>query len=597
MLRAVSSAVSAGTILLVVLSVGALPTAAANPSDTTFVWVASADQGDGHSWSDPRNWEPHGVPGDGDSVSMAALPGITCTSDIDGVPSALQLQDLEVVSFSRCHLELHDGAITVSRSLNWAGAVLDAPVTLGPLAAGTVVGNGEVGTPTLNGNLDLQGSLEVLGLLDVGPGVQVSVSGGGDLQIDPGATIEAAQSDGAPSVLTVRGDGAISVPPDPEHSFGPATVSGLAVQDEQGTTTIATGSVLRIVDGPRGRLGRATISGGGTLLLANPTDSIGTTSLVDGSRLVLLPGSTFDGGSRVRGDGSLIWRGGRISSRFLTIAVRGFTVAGPGTKEIGRINGAVSDIEVLSRLTFAGGTDDQHNTLDLNGNAFDLNGPPILLQDHAEIAGGILHANSASPVTIDPGPHGTVFTKRDGGLEVTGQVDVASGTLISRGQFGVVQQTGEFDVEEGARLVLPVLEHPLGINVGTLTGQGTIVGPVLNFGGTVLPYQGGSPIPLRIEGTYTQAPDGHLVLDLSADTEPLRIGDAVVQGDVTYRDARGFLPRQGDTRSMVVTSRSLVWAPDCEQTKGSGSSAGHWVSSHTINTLTAIFTAGEGDRC
>jgi hypothetical protein len=227
-----------------------------------------------------------------------------------------------------------------------------------------------------------------------------------------------------------------------------------------------------------------------------------------------------------------------------------------------------------------------------------VDGRPVVLRDDAEISGGLLHADSGSPVTVDAGPDGSVFTDRDAGLEITGQVDVASGTLMSRGQLAVSELTGEFDVAKGARVVLPVVEHPLGINVGTLTGQGTIVGPVLNFGGTVLPYQGGSPVPLRIKGTYTQAPDGHLVVDLSADTEPLRVlGDVVVEGDVTYRDAAGFEPRVGDTRSVLVTPRSLVWTPDCEQTTGSGSDAGHWATSHTIDRLTAVFRAGAGDVC
>src|SRR5690242_19770054 len=58
---------------------------------TSYSWIGSAANsgGDNHSWTDAKNWKPAGIPGAGDSVSVAPPDALYCAVHIDtGVPTA-----------------------------------------------------------------------------------------------------------------------------------------------------------------------------------------------------------------------------------------------------------------------------------------------------------------------------------------------------------------------------------------------------------------------------------------------------------------------------------------------------------------------------
>lgn len=145
---------------------------------------------------------------------------------------------------------------------------------------------------------------------------------------------------------------------------------------------------------------------------------------------------------------------------------------------------------------------------------------------------------------------------------------------------------------------LPNQAHPLNFH-GLLTGQGEIVGAVVNeVAGVFEPYNAGSTTPLRIHGSYTQRPGATLLLDLAKGSHPLRIGGfASVQGTVTYSNQPGYRPKIAAERRIINTTRSLSWSPDCEETTGEGSDAGHWVSAQLVTRATATFTSGSGGSC
>src|SRR3954453_5885200 len=64
-------------------------------SGTSYTWVGSSvdPHADNHSWGDPLNWQPNGVPADGDSVSVQA-PLPICAAHVDGIPT------VTLISFS-----------------------------------------------------------------------------------------------------------------------------------------------------------------------------------------------------------------------------------------------------------------------------------------------------------------------------------------------------------------------------------------------------------------------------------------------------------------------------------------------------------------
>src|SRR5262249_8480067 len=57
-------------------------TSKGSPNGTSYRWIGAADNsgGDNHSWTDPNNWLPKGVPGNGDSVFISQPGGGYCSA-------------------------------------------------------------------------------------------------------------------------------------------------------------------------------------------------------------------------------------------------------------------------------------------------------------------------------------------------------------------------------------------------------------------------------------------------------------------------------------------------------------------------------------
>lgn len=599
--RALTAAASAGAFLLPVIALAGLPAPAAGVSGTSFTWVGSApNQGDGRSWTDPRNWDPQGVPGDGDFVFTKATRKGTCTVDINRMPAAVQVKQFSLSSTAGCHAELHGGQITVTSALTWSGGTLDTALVIAPTAAEVVIYNHGPAHSEMDQDLTVQGILGVRTTADnplrFGGHADLHVASGGVLLVDPGAEIQALDPN-SHNELDLDHDGQLFVDQDPTHSFGAATISGFSFLD-RGITAVGAGSTLRIAVGQRGLIANAQIRGGGRLLLGDPTTSRGTTSLSDRSRLVLLPGGTIDGRSQFEGDGFMTWRGGHLSGYELEFGLLGFTVAGTHPKVIDRENDQHgSNVLVDGPTTFAAGTDERHNVLDTKGNSFVEQFATLTLRDDVELRGGFV-GETDGEVVIDPGPGGTVFADRDSLIQSANNFDLRSGTLLSRGQVRVGLLDGMAHVAEGAVLRLPDQGRFTLSGGGTLTGQGEIAGTVRNEDGTFEPFTAGSDSPLRIDGPYAQQPGARLLLDLTATTQPLHLGgSATVQGTVTYHNEPGYDPQFDDMRTIFTTDGPLTWSPGCEETTGSGADAGHWVSAQQSQLVTATFVTQAGGVC
>ncbi|WP_169980238.1 putative Ig domain-containing protein [Tautonia rosea] len=132
-----------------------------------------------------------------------------------------------------------------------------------------------------------------------------------------------------------------------------------------------------------------------------------------------------------------------------------------------------------------------------------------------------------------------------------------------------VNDDGVLDFRGGAAIVGPGQELTLGrlrINSqGVLEGDGTLIGPdpsvegsgVDNFAGTVRP--GSSPGVLRIEGNYTQGPEGTLEIEVAgpeAGTQYDQLvvtGNAVIDGTLRLVFLDGYVPQDGESFTFLVS--------------------------------------------
>jgi hypothetical protein len=598
MLRRALTAASATALLLGPVVYGGIPASASGPSGTSYLWLGmSGGGGDGHAWTNPQNWEPLGVPGNGDSVTIDARPGVACTARVDDLPSSgVRLQKLTLSADPACRVGIKGGSVSVASALIWSAGTVDSVLKLLPNATGSVGTGSAERVLELDRSLDVQGSLVVAGAVRVAPNLVVSVAAGGRLSLEPGASLRAQACCTHPDVLELGLGGTLAMPRD-AHQLGAATISGFLVRDARGTTDVAPGSTLRLVNGPRGLISDATFQGGGRVVLANPTNSENLSTFTDGSRLVLAPGGTIEGTSGYAGDGFFTWRGGHLSGLDLGFQLSGFTVAGATRKVIDEDQGFPSNVEVFSNTTFAAGRRDHHNLLDTIGGSFEVFFSTITMRDGVEVTGDGTLTSSQGNYVIDPGAGGAVTIDEDVFLSVPQELDVVSGTLVSKGTYSQGLTGSATVVEKGALLKTPVTAHPLVIEQGFLTGQGVVDGNVVvGTGGTFEPYNSGSAVPLRITGSYTQQSDASLLLDLAANGRPLRIGGvADIQGTVTYDNQPGYLPPTGAQRNVLVAGEGLTWSPGCEQTQDEED--GHWISEQVGNRVVATFSAGTGDAC
>src|SRR5579875_3023272 len=193
--RAALSAALVLTSVLLALVVVAPSASAA----TSFTWRGL---GDGHSWTDPKNWTPLAVPGDGDSVLIQSYNDNMCHAHVDAVPDGLDLADLTVDETaylgnvnSPCLTSLDGGSITVEGNFAFHAGTIDTPITLSPTAQGVITPNVVVDTTHIGGPFTVQGALTLAG--DSGAR-NLSLSG------SPGLTVAAG------GTLTSQGDNVVS---------------------------------------------------------------------------------------------------------------------------------------------------------------------------------------------------------------------------------------------------------------------------------------------------------------------------------------------------------------------------------------------------
>lgn len=233
---------------------------------------------------------------------------------------------------------------------------------------------------------------------------------------------------------------------------------------------------------------------------------------------------TVGGNSAVAGNGTLTvansfnFSSGSLADVHLIIPVGGqFVLSGDGNK-------GFTDVTVDN-----GGVTNCIGSGDITGNADTV-------------------FNNAGIFTIRSGSSDTSTTATFGQFTNAGLVQIkgklATDTYTQSG--GQLDLQAYLDNGEAGPLGLAVIQgNTIQLNGGTLTGAGTIIGNLINNGGSIVP--GHSAGSISVQGNYTQGPNGLLALEIGG-TQPgqydqlLVSGTAKLDGKLSVRTINDFTP-------------------------------------------------------
>ena len=589
-MRSFVAAIVALTVTAVTALSGAVLAAPAFASATAYTWIGAdpelAHPGDGHSWGDAANWTPQGVPGDGDSVSIAE-PSSNCSAHVDGIP-AVTLANL-AVGATKCGTTLVGQGIVVTGTFDWNGGEIDTPLTLD--GQGTITGTNSH-LNVLHADLSVAGALTLTGLVDSG------ASNKGGLRIDDPHMLTV----GAGATLTSQGDNAVQYldccgaparivdAGNVVLANGSLTLHGIGY-DASGATKIPAGRTL-LVDGGPGTLTGTTIGGGGTFATTGHVTAGGITTLGNATTFALrYPGGSLDGNAVIGGAGRVAWSGGIVSGHLTLRPSGGVVVSGADPKAISNIAGGVtpSTLRVESPLTFTAGTADHLNLLDLGQSTMTVTSTTTLHAYDSIPSGTLVNTGH---LVIRPGAGRSASR---GGVMTTnrGTVTVANGTW----NLATYRQTaGTTSIAAHATVRLPFPSTVITVQQGSFAGSGTLAGTLLNTGGTVRP--GGSARgTLHIAGGYTQGVRATLALDLArAAHDVLAVAGSVSLRGLITAHTTGARPSIG-IRDTVVKGAIGRYHVGCVRTSGTGSRHAHWKARHTSTAVRLTLARGAHRHC
>ncbi len=592
--------VSITAAALALLALGTATPAAHAVTSTAYTWVGSSQDppGDNHSWTDPLNWSPNGVPGDGDSVSIAPPDSEDCVADVDNVPT-VALQDFSFSIAGQCGANINGGGpITVMGTMTWDSGRINAPLVLAAGATANVDDGLEQDAPELANDMTVDGGLNLSGDLWMEGPTQLIIAPTGTMV----ASAQIRHSDCCMNQAKLVDDGSLTV-----------SDGGLFMEDvefdQSGAVELDGGGLLVTVGGPVELNDGGSISsstGGGSWIMSTDVTLSGTQTL--GANVYLQLGDAGDQGfgpGTLRGDGGfkgsgqLDWVEGTINAD-LTVG-HGVTVTAVGSDppsgglflggyqgdppvtltDHGKMLLMYSDVTMRgqARLQIAKNgslTLPIYRTVSGDGE-IDNSGRVVAYVHH----GSDQPAAETAPVTFDSVGYvdngGTTVLDKHADLVLTGGAasSFSDSNVVGRGWLTIADPTTM------AGTVTEVGPHPIRVTAGgSISGSAQIAGGVQNYGGVVDPGSldgSADDGTLSVTGNYTQGAGGKLHVDLSSTgSDQLVVGGvATLAGTVVANNFSGYAPTRGESRT-VVTSAGLTWKVTCVVTGGQGSKHGHW---------------------
>ncbi|WP_148614192.1 hypothetical protein [Nocardioides rubriscoriae] len=536
---------------------------------TAYTWQGTQST----LWSDMRNWEPQGIPEDGDSVTLP-------TGTITGVPT-VTLGMLTVNGSPDAATSLSgEGTVSVG-TLLWQGGDINVDLEVGALGAlPSIIAPGN--TP-LRFGYGGQQTLRLLGQTSLATGLgagtepwlqlmfdsSIEVAGTGTLTLDPEAWVLGNRCCTAPS-STLRVDGTVEV-----GSITGATGRTVRLQevglDLGGRFDVGTGNTVDLVGGPvragsapgSATQGPGSITGGGTFRVTetdgeafepgDPTAADGTLKLLDD--LTLADGTTLElgqyaelaGAHQVLGDGSVRLAGARVRGEVRVAPTVPVTVLpGPPT----RVQRWSADVGQRGLLTPAGGlTVAPGATLAVDS------GARLVVPAQATLslpAGATLTSGSCC---TDPG---RVTVQRDATLAIgRGSGDP---TVLQSVEIG-----GAGDLTHAGRSQWSLAGTTF-VTGATFTGSGSIDGDLPAGALRVTPVG-----VLAIDGDYTANAGGTYVVRVPTSTDATATDRVTVTGTASLSGAvvtTGGTRWPRDTGFAVLTAGQVVGGFGCARTPG-----------------------------
>lgn len=569
-----------GAVAATLLSLLVVPAPPAQAA-TTYTWSGAEN----NVWGNKKNWNPEGVPKDGDAVELGPGPRPTITE----VPD-VTLTSLSVTGSSDGLVSMTGPGQVITGSLKWNGGDINVDLMvsappLDPTPSYIMMGQTPMhfgnGTSSLTGHqtLTINSTLSLMtGPTGAGEGPWLTfmfdsnmrIASTGKLLVDPAAEVLGSRCcSGATSTIVV--DGTLEVSSAIGATGFTARFDELGI-DLAGDVVVPKGNTLEITGGPirvgghavNGTVGDASIKGGGTVDV-NETDGDaydpdhpllpdGTMKFIeDGEKLGLDddtvlrlgPYSEVSGVGSIIGKGSVRLAGARIRGR-LALAESVKATTEPGTQ---------TTVEVWEKtlpgqtgwLTPAGGLRvEPGSTLRVQGG-----GGRLVLPKDATLelpAGSVLDSGGCC---TDPGQ----VTLQRGSTMKIGQGDGDPAVLrwLELGGQGTVEHAGSSAWD---------LAGTTFVSGARITGDGTITGDLPAGPADIRP--GGV---LRVDGDLTTNMAGSYRPTLAINrTETLAPSRLVVTGNAALA---GRLQPVGDTtypvgrRVVVLQAGSISGRYQC----------------------------------
>lgn len=382
---------------------------------TLLAAVFFTAQGDGTSWTDPRNWSSGALPQPADNVTIniADRRTITLVSGAQSIHSLTNNNPLQVSG----------GSLAVATSVQTSQ---DISVAGGTLVGGTYGGQGRIVAST--GTLD-----HVIANLNI---LDTNAPGAAPLQVVNGLTVNA---------LFTVGNATFNVLP--------GTV------DFSGSQTLGGSGQVQLVDGPSSQIAVIGAAAPATLTLA--------------------PGITVHGqGVLTSGSGDTLINQGSISADVAqqTLSITAANFVNQGTLK--EVNGGILSINPAGgngSVQFTGGASVINGpfnvaSLSISGGQVTINSTSPVFIKTLVLSGGTLDGTAAINLT------GTTSAWTGGSIAGTGTMTVQQGAVLSASTGGTLTCTRPFNVAGTLKLAAGTLElDGNGTHAGTFLLLGTLV--------------------------------------------------------------------------------------------------------------------------
>jgi hypothetical protein len=477
-------------------------TSVAMSSAPNGIWTGS---GDGHSWSDPNNWDNGVLPGPNDDVVINDPHGNTVVHDtsddtihsvtattpltLGGGVTLTLLADSTATTFTEANGNLAGGGnLSISGLFTWAGGTESGlgTTTLAQggslnLTGGSVDGRHLVfgGTATFSGGLQSSDGAIIdvtsTGSIDIGDQQIISYNGGVRPTLNVAGVLKKTAGPNT-SLIDVNlndtgsiqiGSGILMIRGDQATVAGPVSVSaGTTLQINTATAmTFATGSNVQ-------SNGSVVFSPDGTVTLEGAFSNTGTTELDNGTLAIGMPGGlvlpsfvqnrgVLSGGD-VTVSGTYAWAGGEQDGPGATFVPQGGSLV--------LTNGTILDgrhISVSGTMTVAGSLANANAAvIDINPTGvLDIAGNQIMSQFFGarttlNVAGTLKKSAGASDALVDVE------------LNDTGAIQIDSGNLRVRSDVATV--SGPVSIAAGAALAIATSTSFTFNPSSSVSGAGTV---------------------------------------------------------------------------------------------------------------------------